>query len=74
MADCPCISGCAFFHDKMANMPSIAENMKKRLCRGDNAGCARWMVRGKLGGPSVPTDLFPNQLDRAKKIIQDAGK
>ncbi len=36
---------------------------------GDNWKCARWIVRSKLGPTSVPADLFPNQVNRANKLI-----
>ena len=69
MADCECLGGCVFFNDKMANMPQIAESMKKRYCKIDNSQCARFMVFKKLGKPKVPKDLFPNQIERAKSIM-----
>jgi hypothetical protein len=69
MSDCPNTAKCIFFNDRMAGMPSTAELMKKSFCRGDHQACARWMVSQKLGGPSVPADLFPNQKDRAQKLI-----
>ncbi len=69
MADCPCLPKCIFFNDKMANMPQAAEQMKTRFCKGDNSGCARYMVFAKLGREKVPTDLFPRHVDRAKEIL-----
>jgi hypothetical protein len=72
MADCESISTCIFFHDNMASMPDIAAMMKRRLCQGDNSKCARWIVRSKLGPASVPSDLFPNQIDRANKLVSGA--
>ncbi|WP_428565867.1 MAG: hypothetical protein ACP59X_05410 [Solidesulfovibrio sp. DCME] len=71
MADCECLAGCMFFNDKMQNMPAAANSLKKRLCRGDNALCARHMVVVALGRQHVPSDLTPNQLDRAKSLIAD---
>jgi hypothetical protein len=52
-----------------ANMTAVAQSMKKRLCLGDNANCARYQVFKKLGKPKVPADLIPNQTDRAAQII-----
>lgn len=69
MADCECLSGCRFFNDKMANMPSISEMFKKSYCKGDNSKCARYVVFKALGRPKVPENLFPNQLDIAEHII-----
>ena len=69
MADCPLLSKCIFFNDKMANMPSVAEKIKERMCQGDNANCARFMVFSALGRERVPSDLFPRNVDRAKELI-----
>lgn len=69
MAECVCVPTCPFFNDKMQNMPSIAGMMKKRYCLGDSSGCARFMVREKLGKDKVPSDLFPSQVERAKLVI-----
>ncbi len=72
MADCECIPKCIFFNDKMADMPSMAESMKKRYCQGDNSTCARYMVFKALGREKVPPDLFPTAADKAKKIMEQA--
>lgn len=69
MAECECAAGCVFFNDKMANMPQLAESMKKKYGMDDNTQCARFMVFKKLGKPEVPADLFPNQMEKAKSII-----
>ena len=71
MAECEVLSACIFFNDKMANMPGTAAGYKRQFCRGDNAKCARHMVLQALGKPKVPTDLFPNQESRARKIIAE---
>jgi hypothetical protein len=72
VADCECVGGCIFFNDKMANMPAVAEVMKKRFCKADFSQCARFMVFKKLGKPAVPPDLFPNQADRARELLAGA--
>jgi hypothetical protein len=69
MADCECLGGCIFFNDRMANMPALADVMKKKYCKGDFANCARFMVFKKFGKTAVPLDLFPNQADRAKALM-----
>ena len=73
MADCECLPRCPFFNDNMQNMPAAANLLKKRLCRGDNRQCARHMVLMAKGKGNVPADLTPNQVDRAKTIIEDKG-
>ncbi|OQY05334.1 MAG: hypothetical protein B6I20_01565 [Bacteroidetes bacterium 4572_117] len=69
MAKCECLENCAFFNDKMANMPSMANIIKKKYCEGDCSICARYIVYKALGKGAVPANLFPTQMDRAKKLI-----
>ncbi|MBN2694938.1 hypothetical protein JXR93_09770 [bacterium] len=70
MADCECLPKCPFFNDKMSNMPSMANLMKKKYCQGDKSECARYLIASKLGRDKVPSDLFPNQLERAFEILK----
>ncbi len=69
MADCECLAGCAFFNDRMTDMPATANLYKKQFCQGNNEGCARHMVFRTLGKEKVPSDLYPNDADRARQII-----
>lgn len=69
MGDCECLPKCAFFHDKMENMPSMSEILKARYCQGDWAECARHQVFARLGREGVPGDLFPNQQDRVADLL-----
>jgi len=70
--ECPSLKVCPFFNHKMKDMPSAAELLKDRYCRGNYLNCARYMVASKLGKEKVPADLFPGQIDRAKEIIMKA--
>lgn len=69
MAECECLAGCGFYHDKMPIKSGIGTIYKKNYCLGDNTNCARHMVFKKFGKGTVPTNLYPNQIDRAKLII-----
>jgi hypothetical protein len=69
MTDCPALPRCPFFNDTMADMPAVANLIKRRLCQGDAAGCARYRVLQALGREAVPPDLFPDQTDRAQKLL-----
>lgn len=69
MANCECLAGCIFFNDKMQNKPSTAQMYKNKYCLGDSSDCARHIVFETLGKTSVPADLFPNNINRAKEII-----
>lgn len=69
MVECELLSSCIFLNDKMADMPTTAEIMKNRLCRGNKLECARYMVSQQLGRAKVPLDLYPNDIEGAKLII-----
>ena len=72
MAECECLAGCPFFNDQMKDSQALGSIYKQHYCHGDNSKCARYMVYKKLGKPNVPTDLYPNMLERATDIL--AGK
>lgn len=69
MNECECLPRCPFFHDKMDDMPVMADMYKHKYCLGDAATCARHMVFEVLGREAVPTDLFPNDVDYANKVL-----
>jgi hypothetical protein len=68
MADCERLEKCPFFTGKMANMPSVADLMKKTYCFGDKMQCARYQVAS--AGIVAPPDLFPHDVDRACDILR----
>ncbi len=69
MTDCECLPKCPFFHDKMSNMPSMAEILKQRYCHAGWKTCARHRVFMEFGSASVPFDLFPNENERADMLL-----
>ncbi len=69
MAQCEKLSACPFFNDKMANKPGMTNLFKNNYCLKDNSQCARYMVATKLGKEKVPTDMYPNEVERATKLI-----
>jgi hypothetical protein len=69
MANCELIEKFLFFNDKMGNKPATADMFKKKYCKEDNSYCARHMVVNAIGREKVPPDLFPNQVDEAKRLI-----
>jgi len=69
MPSCELLKTCIFFNDKMADMPAVADLMKKRYCESDFVACARMKVVKTLGREKVPADLFPNQDDYAREVI-----
>ncbi len=74
MEECPSLSACPFFNDKMANMPTKSIMIKKKYCLNDNTQCARYIVASRLGKEKVPLDLYPEELDRAEEILQAEEK
>jgi hypothetical protein len=72
MAECSNLGSCPFFNDRMKGMEAVAGLFKSRLCLGDSSACARHMVLTKLGKASVPPDLYPNDVDRARSILDAA--
>lgn len=69
MRNCGFISGCLFFNDQMASMPSTSGVFKMMYCNDNFEKCARYMVATGAGKEAVLDDLFPNQQDRAKQIL-----
>lgn len=73
MGDCANIARCRFFKGVLAEMPAMADLYKKNYCSGDFARCARFMVSSKLGPADVPPDLWPNQVEEARRILEEHG-
>ncbi len=71
---CENINRCRFFNDRLENMPAMASMYKKNYCEGEYEKCARYVVCKKLGKEGVPDTLFPNQIDKALKILEKEGK
>jgi hypothetical protein len=71
MAECERLNGCAFFQ-KIKHLPKTAEHLANTYCHGDNSRCARLCVISS--GLQPPPDLFPNEMDRARLILSEAGK
>ncbi len=69
MSSCECLANCPFFHDKMENMPAMADIFKNRYCRGDSLSCARHQVFVRLGKEKVPFDMFPNDASYADVLL-----
>ena len=69
--ECVLLSECAFFNDKLKEMPAMSEVLKERFCMGDNRACARYIVYLKAGKARVPKDLFPNNIDMVERILKE---
>lgn len=74
MPECECLAGCAFFNEKLEEMPAMTSMIKRQYCRGDHADntyCARHMIFVVRGREAVPLDLYPADIPRAKEILAE---
>lgn len=71
MSMCPYAGECAFFNDRLADMPAVAESQKRRYCRADYESCARYRVRKETG--VSPPDLWPDEAERVEEFVSSAG-
>jgi hypothetical protein len=60
---------CPFFNGGMDIDESSGILYKLRYCRGNKDACARYVVHKSMGEENVPSDLYPNMIERAKDII-----
>lgn len=68
--DCELLELCPFFNGELAKKPGMSAMYKKNYCKGDFKSCARYLISTELGRENVPPDLYPNMIERAKKIVQ----
>lgn len=73
MVRCDQIEACGFFKVAMVEMPTVADMMKTRYCYGGFEDCAGKKVFKALGKGKTPANFAPNDLKRAKEII-DASR
>jgi hypothetical protein len=71
MEHCEYLSTCPFFAETLPEMPSMAQFLKSVYCLHEPEKCARLMVRQAVGKGKVPLDLFPDEAEKAIKIISD---
>jgi hypothetical protein len=71
MVGCEKLDECPFYNDRLVNMPSVSEAMKRRYCLRYYKQCARYVVKTSLGRKYVPADLFPNDITWAKILINN---
>lgn len=69
MADCDMLKGCVFFNDKMPETKGVGALYKQRFCLDDSSKCARYIVAKTLGRDKVPSNLYPNMLEKAEQLI-----
>ena len=72
MFRCPIVKKCPFFNDELEKRPVEAFQYKRTYCLGNYAACARYLMHRSLNG-RVPTNLFPNQIEVARAMLQRMG-
>lgn len=71
MAVCERLSACPVVNDSKNGSAAHAEKIKEKYCNKDYEKCARYMVLKSIGGDFIPNDLLPEEVERAKEIIDE---
>ena len=69
MKDCELLPKCLYFNDKLKNMPTASEMVKRMYCHWHFEECARYRVAMSLGPENVPGDLFPPESEKAERVL-----
>ncbi len=69
--ECPYVSKCIFFEDKMSHIPTIVTLMQESYCKNNFKECAIFIIFNNLGSNYIPTDLFPHEYSRAMDILEN---
>ena len=69
MAECEFLSICLYFNDKLKNMPTASDMVKRMYCLWHFEDCARYKVAKAIGRENVPPDLFPPDIEEAKAML-----
>ena len=71
MTECDFTGGCPFFNGTMKEHPAMSNILRKKYCLGgEKENCARFLVRNAIGSEKVPIDLYPNQFEKARIVIE----
>ena len=68
---CELVEYCPFFKDQMAGMPRSTRIAMEMFCKEEYQECARFVVFIECGAENVPSDLFPGEMKRARKIVSE---
>jgi len=69
MTDCEFLEKCPFFNDKLTNMPTASDMMKKMYCKWNHTKCARFKIATTMGRSAVPNNMFPSDTLRADELL-----
>jgi hypothetical protein len=71
MAGCERLLECQIVNNPNEEVVSV-ETLKEKYCNTNYSACARYKVLKSVGGDFVPNDLLPDEVERAKQIIEEA--
>jgi hypothetical protein len=71
---CEILEFCPFYNERMQYLKSLSNKLKDKYCLGDKTICARYIMYSSLGKAKVPEDLYPFQIDIAKKLVEAEKK
>jgi hypothetical protein len=71
LAECERLATCPFFL-RLSFLPKTAEGLVQIYCRADHKSCARYKVIS--AGILPPQDLFPDESERAMRIVNRSQK
>lgn len=66
--ECEKLPSCPFFNGQLGDMPAVSGLLKQIYCLGDKSQCARYQV--SQAGIAVPPDLFPDDTQRAGRLLR----
>ena len=71
MAGCERLLKCQIVNNPNEEVVSV-KKVKEKYCNTNYSACARYMVLKSVGADFVPNDLLPDEVERAKEIIEEA--
>ena len=69
MSDCKYLTGCSFYKENLEGSV-FSSHLKNTYCKDDFLNCSRLLLRHLAGKERVPSEMFPNDKDRAIEIIR----
>jgi len=73
MANCMYRGRCRIFHEgRLDGFNGIAGLFQARYCGGSPARCVRHQIAEARGFDSVPSDIYPNDVARARTLMEIA--
>ncbi|MGE5580138.1 MAG: hypothetical protein ACM3WU_08865 [Bacillota bacterium] len=68
---CELLDTCLFYNNKMPIESALGRMYKASYCQSNKEKCARHMVTVAVGRQFVDSNLYPNMIDKARRIINE---